>query len=269
VESAYLVEDYELSQRAFDSVIKIFSKECGSVAKKITSDLNELRKELRQKVYPAAKATSTSLATSSSRTTRSAASSPSKSSMKGKSTDASSSKTTALKRVVSFNQSKDDDEDMSPPETPTKKRKLDSISIKTTALSSTGKAQDLSAFEAAISGRNAGDNGASALDAASTTHFYPGPSTPHRTPDSARQNQIETAERETAMEVDPPPEYDRSPSLQTRRFRPIFLDRKQWFSRDPRVAREWPAMIEHKRRMVDLYGHPFAAQIPDFRIQET
>ena len=263
------MEDYELSQRAFDSVIKILSKECGSVAKKITSDVNELRKELRQKVYPAAKTTSTSVVTPSSRKTRSAASSPSKSSMKGKSTDALSSKTPALKRVVSFNQSEDDDEDMSPPETPTKRRKLDSVPIKTTALSSTGKAQNLSAFEAAISGRNAADNGASALDIASTTHFQPGPSTPHRTPNSARRNHIKTAERETAMEVDPSPEYDHSPFLQTRRFRPIFLDRKQWFSRDPKIAREWPAMTEHKRQMVDLYGHPFAAQMPDFRMQET
>jgi hypothetical protein len=180
-----------------------------------------------------------------------------------------------LKRVVSFNKSKeDDDEDMSLPETPTKKRKLDTLSTEAIGRSSASNAQGLSAFEDAMSGRNTMDKGASARIAdidLSTTPSQPGPSTSRQTPRSTRQNRTKTAEHETAMEVDQLSEDDLSPSHppQPRRFRPILLDRKQWSSRDPRILREWPAMMEHKRSMVDLYGHPFNAQMPDFQMQDT
>jgi hypothetical protein len=42
-----------------------------------------------------------------------------------------------------------------------------------------------------------------------------------------------------------------------RRFRPVFLDYQQWFSRDSQLEREWNAAEAHKRKMIALYGHPF------------
>jgi hypothetical protein len=195
--------------------------------------------------------------------------------MKDKPTDISPSKVLAQKRVVSFTKSMEDDyDDISPPETPTKKRKLDQSSTKTNSPSSASEAQGLSAFEAAMFGRNGPDKEASVHVAdidLPMTPSSPGPSTRRRTLRSVRQNQTKTMERDTAMEVDKSSVNDHTPSPppQPRRLRPIFLDRKQWSSRNPRIAREWPAMMEHKRSMVDLYGHPLAAQMPDFQMQDV
>ena len=41
-----------------------------------------------------------------------------------------------------------------------------------------------------------------------------------------------------------------------RRFRPVYLESKQWYSRDRRLARVWKAAEKYKRGMVELYGHP-------------
>jgi hypothetical protein len=152
---------------------------------------------------------------------------------------------------------------------PTKKRKLDSSSIKANGRSTTDEIQDFSVFEAAMSGGNAPDRALSPHAADMDLHTFPsspGPSTPRRTPRSTPQNQtkITGRGRELAMEVDQASDRDHSPSPAPppRRFRPIFLDRKQWSLRDPKILREWPAMMEHKRNMIDLYGHPFSTQVP-------
>jgi hypothetical protein len=103
------------------------------------------------------------------------------------------------------------------------------------------------------------------------TRSRPGPSTPRRTPRSTSQNQTKIIGHELAMEVDQASDCDRSasPPPQPRCFRPIFIDRKQWLSRDPKISRGWPAMMEHKRSMINLYGHPFATQIPDLQMQNV
>jgi hypothetical protein len=44
--------------------------------------------------------------------------------------------------------------------------------------------------------------------------------------------------------------------LRPRRFRPIFLDQKQWFCQDPHLEREWERAEAHKTEMTRLYGHP-------------
>jgi len=244
------------------------------VAKKITLDVKELRKALRLKDQPAPSQGTSQPAPPSPRKTRSATSSPFKSALK-KSEGVSPSKAYALKRVVSFNKSKEsDDEDMSPPATPTKKRKLDLLPIKAVNRSPASETQGLSAFEAAMSGHNHTDRASSSTPADMDIHAIPsrpGPSTPRRTPRSTSQNQTQITGREMTMEVDQASDRDRSvsPPPQPRRFRPIFFDRKQWLSRDPKISREWPAMMEHKRSMINLYGHPFATQMPDLQMQDV
>jgi hypothetical protein len=49
---------------------------------------------------------------------------------------------------------------------------------------------------------------------------------------------------EIAMDLDPLTELEASDEgvvavHQRRRFRPVFLDHKQWYQRDPRLDREW------------------------------
>ncbi|KDQ25704.1 hypothetical protein PLEOSDRAFT_1106608 [Pleurotus ostreatus PC15] len=70
----------------------------------------------------------------------------------------------------------------------------------------------------------------------------------------------------SAMDVDEDAESS-SPSddgdvLVSRRFRPVFLDHKQWYRRDPRMARIWRTAEAHKEAMTKLYGHPFEEYRP-------
>ena len=53
---------------------------------------------------------------------------------------------------------------------------------------------------------------------------------------------------EDPVDDSPPPAYRRF-----RRFRPIFLDRTQWFSND---AQSHVRGLEYARKMVELYGRP-------------
>jgi len=50
-------------------------------------------------------------------------------------------------------------------------------------------------------------------------------------------------------DADPPPPP---------RFRPVYPDHKQWYSRDGRLNRIWTQGETHKQNMVELYGHPLA-----------
>ncbi|KAF4577244.1 hypothetical protein EYR36_005231 [Pleurotus pulmonarius] len=66
----------------------------------------------------------------------------------------------------------------------------------------------------------------------------------------------------SAMDVDEGADSSSSRSddgdfLVLRRFRPVFLDHKQWYKRDPRLTRIWRTAEEHKESMEKLYGHPF------------
>jgi hypothetical protein len=44
-----------------------------------------------------------------------------------------------------------------------------------------------------------------------------------------------------------------------RRIRPMFADRKQWATRDPRAEREWTAAHRAAQRWIAEHGHPFGA----------
>ncbi|KAF5377882.1 hypothetical protein D9615_006679 [Tricholomella constricta] len=73
---------------------------------------------------------------------------------------------------------------------------------------------------------------------------------------------------ESVMDVDDGTDnHQRLPSLHEksdmeslplrRRFRPVYLDHKQWYGVDKRVKRIWKQAEQHRERMVELYGHPF------------
>ncbi|RDB14905.1 hypothetical protein Hypma_016368 [Hypsizygus marmoreus] len=42
-----------------------------------------------------------------------------------------------------------------------------------------------------------------------------------------------------------------------RRFRPVYLDHKQWYSSDRRLKRVWRLAEGQKASLVEMYGHPF------------
>jgi hypothetical protein len=56
--------------------------------------------------------------------------------------------------------------------------------------------------------------------------------------------------------LDAPSSEDEEEEPRPRRFRPVYLESKQWYSRDRRLARIWKAAEKYKRGMVELYGHP-------------
>ncbi|KAF9493626.1 hypothetical protein BDN71DRAFT_1450119 [Pleurotus eryngii] len=70
----------------------------------------------------------------------------------------------------------------------------------------------------------------------------------------------------SAMDIDEDAESssssDDGDALVSCRFRPVFLDHKQWYRRDPRMARIWRTAEAHKEAMTKLYGHPFQEYRP-------
>lgn len=270
VVTADLLEDYRLGRRAFDTVVKTLSKNCESTANKILAEVNKLTRQRAQR--PEKPAANAPVPSTSTRRTRSSTASPSKSAMKGKASESSPSKLLARGRGVSFNYSThtdEDDEDVSLPETPTKKRRVDSSPSKS---ASSSNDQGLLAFKAAMAGHTT-PNKVATMDLRDPIPADDLPTTPARPAprratyrSAARTN---TVVREASMDIDMHSDTSASPSPSPpprRRFRPTFLDKKQWMLRDPRVLREWPAIQDHAREMTELYGHPFAAYMPDFEM---
>jgi hypothetical protein len=56
-----------------------------------------------------------------------------------------------------------------------------------------------------------------------------------------------SSEESGAEDLDLPP---------PRRFRPVYLDCKQWNARDPRLARIWKKAEMHKEALIKQCGHP-------------
>ena len=175
--------------------------------------------------------------------TRSGTASPTKSAMKRRVED-SPSNSILQKRGVAFEGASTRTR-RTPHQTPIKKPKL----MPTTPQSSAKLAEGRAAFEAAMSGKKPHKGPVLEEDEEHSPFLTP-----------TRPRRARSPPRAVAMDVDEPSESERTPSPppQQRRFRPVFLDRKQWTARDPRVVKEWPAMVAHVKSMVDLYSHPFA-----------
>ncbi|KAG2142372.1 hypothetical protein DEU56DRAFT_911075 [Suillus clintonianus] len=179
--------------------------------------------------------------------------SPSKSAMKTKAIpqDITPSKPLALKRAVAFSHSTIDDSLL--PETPTKRRRVESPSKSgasvsrprhITAAQETGST---AAFEQAMRG----DSGSGSGSTPRREHpKLGGEPTPMPTPTAM---EVDEQQAETEIEIETEPAQ---PPVRNR-FRPVFLDQKQWCSRDPRLGKIWDAAVEHRVQMMGLYVHPF------------
>jgi hypothetical protein len=249
-----LCENHGVALPAFKTIIKALDKDCDVVAGRIKSQLQEM---------------SSSGAPSKLRTRPSTSpqKSPSKSAMKTKSHDVTPAKPITLKRAVAFSRSTTDDlDDTLLPETPTKRRRIESPSKHGASVLPTKRTISLqratpsiTAFEQAMRGDFTPRLQQQKPDFSIATYNVsysplPGPSTPRRT----RNHPSILAEESAAMEVD---EQRAEPAVR-KRFRPVFLDQQQWCSRDPKLAKIWDAAVEHRTRMMDLYPHPFEQYRP-------
>ncbi|KAG2339479.1 hypothetical protein BDR05DRAFT_1003297 [Suillus weaverae] len=258
VQEKSLCQNYGVPLPAFKSVIKALDKDCDVVAGRIKSQLQEMN---------------SSGAPSKLRTRPSTSpqKSPSKSAMKAKSQDTTPARPLALKRaVVAFSHSTIDDlDDVLLPETPTKRRRVESPSKPGAGASPTKRTiapqkttTSIAAFEQTIRGdstpRHEEQKSAFSIAISSDSHSpLPGPSTPRRT----RSHPSGLAEESAAMEVDDQRSEPADPPVR-KRFRPVFLDQRQWCSRDPKLAKIWDAAIEHRTQMMGLYTHPFERYRP-------
>ncbi|KAL0953403.1 hypothetical protein HGRIS_004642 [Hohenbuehelia grisea] len=68
-------------------------------------------------------------------------------------------------------------------------------------------------------------------------------------------------------EEEAPVEAHSQALLTSRRIRPVFLDHKQWYRRDPRLNRIWKEAVSHREEMVKLYDHPFEQYRPPIESQ--
>ncbi|KAG2352594.1 hypothetical protein BDR07DRAFT_1615638 [Suillus spraguei] len=197
--------------------------------------------------------------------------SPSKSAMKAKSQDVTPAKPLALKRaVVAFSHSTIDDiDDTLLPETPTKRRRVESPSKLGASISPTKRTMapqrtthSITPFEQAIRGnstpRHEQQQLAFPIAISGGPHSpLPGPSTPRRT----RNYPSRLVEESAAMEVNQQ-RLEPAELPVRKRFRPVFLDQQQWRSRDPKLAKIWDAAVEHRTQMMRLYAHPFEQYRP-------
>lgn len=140
-----------------------------------------------------------------------------------------------------------DDDDDEIPETPTKRRRLDS-----------NPSKGREAFEAAVLGQSNSKSKSRSSEVSpdpTPTRLRSreqGPSTP--TPRRTAPKSLPIPQPMDLVESDEDSDSPSPPAYhQPRRFRPIFLDRTQWFSKDPRARARG---VEHARKMVELYGRP-------------
>ncbi|KAG1900399.1 uncharacterized protein F5891DRAFT_1033865 [Suillus fuscotomentosus] len=258
VQEKSLCQNHGVRLPAFKSVMKALDKECDAVAGRIKSELQEMKfSEAPSKLR--------------TRPSTSPQKSPSKSAMKAKSRDVTPAKPLTLKRaVVAFSHSIDDPDDTLLPETPTKRRRVESPSKPSGSVLTPAKrtrapqsaTHSVTAFEQAVRGdstpRHEQQKSAFPIAVSIGSHSsLPGPSTPRR----SRNQPSRLVEESATMEVDEQRSAPAGPPVR-KRFRPVFLDQRQWCSRDPKLAKIWDAAIEHRTRMMGLYPHPFEQYRP-------
>jgi hypothetical protein len=66
-------------------------------------------------------------------------------------------------------------------------------------------------------------------------------------------------EDESELEVER--DEDPKPAVTSRRFRPVFLDQRQWSSRDPGLEIIWKEAEALKKEMIKFHGHPLAQEL--------
>ncbi|KAH9950654.1 hypothetical protein B0H21DRAFT_785059, partial [Amylocystis lapponica] len=254
-----LLRDYAVPQRDYDDILHVLKTSCGDIAENIKQKKLELSKGSKvaktPQTTPSREATRTPSA-------RSPTKSPRKSALRGTDTMSSPSKTPTHKRKVAFSDgpdSSDMDMDMdtdSAAATPSKRPKLTSPTKPSPAPAyyrSPAKPRAFPSAPAASSSRTTLDLLRPAEEDAGEdsddidAHFPAIPSTPS-TPASSDTSARSTPRSMTRRAV------ARDEPLRPRRFRPVFLEHKQWLQRDPRIEREWKAAEALIRSVVERYG---------------
>lgn len=148
------------------------------------------------------------------------------------------------------------------PETPIKKRKLDSPSKSIQRISP----QKPTFAPAASSSRVTLDvevNYSHSAEAEPTARaISTNPSTPKRPRPTPTQHDDSAMDVDPAVDSPSSSDEDEEETPLPRRFRPVNIDHKQWFSRDPRLSRIWKQAEKRKRDLVQLRGHPFEQYRP-------
>ncbi|KAH7905447.1 hypothetical protein BJ138DRAFT_1164751 [Hygrophoropsis aurantiaca] len=248
VRETLLLENYNVNKTAFRTLYKTIDKSCEAIADMINEEMTR-----RQASRPSASQSKPSLSPKKS---------PSKPSLKGKSIELTPSKPTGQKRVIiARSRAQDFDDDTSFPDTPTKKRKLDSPSKSITSSSPRKRTavdtpSSTTSYHLAMNGVNGASGNreeslSSKIAPPSFMSPIPGPSTPRKTRNHSTLPVEKSGDRDLE-ETDNAREQ-----LLPRRFRPIFLEQQQWCNRDPKIQHIWKQADEHKSQMMALYGHPF------------
>lgn len=249
-----MCEDHGIPLPAFKSIVKALDKDCDALADSIKSQLqiNSSNASSKTHVRPSA----------------SPQKSPSKSAMKSKPQNLTPSKPLALKRAVVFSHDAlDDSDDISLPQTPSKRRRVESPSKPGPSVSPTRRTKapqkftsSTAAFELAMSGVSTPHHERQKSSFSIGSSHSPGLFTPRRT----RTHSSRPAEEPDTMEVD----EQRVENLEIveptvrKRFRPVFLDQQQWLNQDPKLSKIWDAAVEHRTQMMRLYAHPFEQYRP-------
>ncbi|KAL6303482.1 hypothetical protein BKA93DRAFT_854015 [Sparassis latifolia] len=236
----------------YDEIIDILRTSCQDVALKVDAKVAELRKEVPTPTAGPSASTSSATATPNVSPTKS----PTKSALKTRPLDASPTKTPTHKRKVAFHDLATD-EDQSVLETPTKKRRTSPAKPRGPFPDSATSSSRAMLNPLQTSEEDLDRSQQPAFPLVATADFSgQGPSTPRRrapqTPTSARRassNGLETPTSVSRMGRQAPrlEILDEPPRP---RFRPVYLDHRQWVSRDPRIEREWRLVEEFRRSLV-------------------
>ncbi|KIJ59964.1 hypothetical protein HYDPIDRAFT_117867 [Hydnomerulius pinastri MD-312] len=266
---------YSIPLRAFRSMANMIDKHCDTIADQIKSQLPQIRSSTR-----ASTSTSTNPNRFPTSTPTSPAKPPTKSALKTRASTrdlTTPSKTPSNKRGVAFPQhtldNNNDDDAASFPATPTKKRRIDSLSpSKSRPSASPSKrsqqpaATSVAAFHAALAGEAVSNQNAQTgpqisgnVDWTTDASQNVGPSTPRR---PRTRSSAPSATVATPMEIEQQSSPSRPAARAHRRFRPVYLEQQQWCARDPKVERMWALAVRHRSKMMELYEHPFERYRP-------
>lgn len=163
--------------------------------------------------------------------------------------------------------------DPTPPETPTKRRKVDAVAASVSNLASSSKItlesleheeeeeeEEITTLPKSKSPRKRQTT--APAEGSTPRRSQRQVARPNYIPSAAKRQQA-PAPASDAMDVDDEPDEPSSSSDEDdqppppRRFRPVYRDHKQWYSRDKTVINLWKAAEAYKQKMVELHGHPF------------
>ncbi|KAL4079788.1 hypothetical protein J3A83DRAFT_4212457, partial [Scleroderma citrinum] len=275
--------NYNVTSRTLKIITGTLDRYCGDVADRIRSALPQLHSS------QLAATSATSSKCPNTRTKASPQKSPIKSAMKGNAPaqESTPSRTPTRKRAVMFSQPTrdlDETDDASFPETPTKKRRIDtpaSIVGRTgTSISpakrmrATARGNEdahVAAFHAAMTGQAPQTSSPAKpprpvplLDRVTGIQAFPRdaelstPTRPRSLRSATSTTDIDSSAQSPAISTPTRSALPASaPKRPRRRYRPVFLDQQQWLAQDPRVERIWADAATHRSRMIELYGHPF------------